>query len=848
MTRALAAALILTSLASPERPVFRRADINLTTGVITGRVMVNGFAADQAEVYARAVHVMNGERRATWIGSRAVTNTDGYYRLVGLKPGHYVITAEPAVWDLGRRTNPMAAQQPTLHPSTTDLRAAPVVRVDAGAEINAIDVDCAIATALSISGHVVTSDGRHAVQPVVTVRSITPFGIVRTGRVVHGSMNANSTLNSFLIPGLPPGRYELTAQSDRRNTGEWARTEVTLDGRNIELVLTLEKGMAVSGRVVFRTHRATAIPDPRLLSVTIGGDANTITGFGLIAEPALSPDFTFSAAGLRPGRYGVQVQLPDTMAGSWAVESMEISDVREAMRCCWLFGVPFDVPVRGTPESVTIVLTDRPASLSGVATDRAGRPSSFGVVAIVPADRSAWVAGSSRLPVPIPPDLAGRYAFPSLPPGDYLLTVLSDVDLDMWRAGIWPDVDASKAVRVTIASGEQKTFNIAIGGPLSRPDQSQAAQPSRDVPRTGSLSGRVAVARPQQTLEDVRAFRVWTSAQGDRKLGGPPGGYQAQFDYGGEFTFPSLPEGDYVIAAVALDASGMRMPQAPTSPAATRASGAGSTFAGRTLPTFFPATPELAAAESVRVTPGGDVRGIDISLVSQPWSRVEGRVVDPSGQPSPYAQVEIRVASLPVELRSLLAPQRITPLADGSFAFMMPAGRYVVSARGSGVPISGGPNTSRHLWGQADVTVTGSDIKDVVIRLEEGATISGTMSFTGGEIQPSMNQADFSVGVIPEGNASGGIVAAGVNPDATFTIRGVAPGRYTVMAMAVFGDQRWWQERVIVDGREVIDRPLEVRAGQPRSVVKAHCGFRRQPGRHHQMAVTSSPEFHPATT
>ena len=346
---------------------------------------------------------------------------------------------------------------------------------------------------------------------------------------------------------------------------------------------------------------------------------------------------------------------------------------------------------------------------------------------------------------------------------------------------------------------------------------------------TGTISGRVSVERPRQSLEDVRAFRVWTSPQGERKLGGPPGGYQAQFDFNGEYVFRSLPEGDYVIAAVATDASGLRFPSARNSPASSLASQAGSTFMGRTNPTFYPAALDLAAAEIVRVAPGGDVRGIDVSLVSRPWSRVEGRVVDPSGQPSPYAQAEIGLVSLPAELRPMLGLQRMTPLADGSFAFMMPTGRYVIAARGSGVAIPGVRLTSRHFWGQSEVTVTGFDVNDVVVRLEEGATISGTVTFAGGE-PPRTERHDFAVAAIPERDTPGAIVAsipAGVNRDGTFTIVGVVPGRYTLMAMAVFGDQQWSVAQAIADGRNVIDHPLEVRAGQSISGVTVLMADRR---------------------
>jgi hypothetical protein len=818
VTRALAAALMLFVM---ERPVFRpagseSAQVPQTTGFpttagrITGRVLLNGHPAAAARVQTSAVYMVNGERRLVAPGGSATTdNNDGTYEIV-TRPGLYVVFAQPETWDLARRVNRPVASQPTLHPSATDVAQAHLVRVEAGRTAEGIDIDCVLNAPASVSGRVVTSDGKPAAFPAVGVTSLTPFSVIRSNTIPPDGRG------SFAISSLPPGRYQLTASANRDNTGDWTRTEIVVDGDVTDLVLTLSKPLTLTGRVVFRAHGGAAIPDVSTLTASVFGAASTVTGVGLIGDAPLSADGTFAVSGLRPGRYAVQVRSSPPLPPTWTVESPEIADVREAQRCCWLFGVLANVPLRGTPDPVTVVLTDRATALSGTVTDADGQPSAANAIAAVPVERAEWLAGSSRMPLPVRPGSDGRYEFARLPPGEYFVSSIPDVDQTAWSFGAWPDIDTTKATRVSIASGERKTLDLRMRGPVKpAPQEAAGLKTGRSI---GTISGRLQLDRPRQGFGDVRAFRVWTTPQGERMLGGPPGGYQAELDNNsGDYIIRALPEGDYVVVGVATDAAGLQPAPAVKNPSAPLARQAGSTFAGRSHPTFHPAALDLRDAEIVRLAGNADVRGIDVSLVKQPWSRVEGRVVDPSGQTAPYAQVEIGLVSLPPELRPMLGLQRMTPLADGSFSFVVPLGRYVIAARASGVAITGSTGNSRRLWGQTEVTVSGFDVDNLVLRMEDGATISGTVSFTGAS--PPLD--DVFVAAVPERDLPGAIVPglpSGVNRDGTFTIVGVAPGRYTLMARSTTG-KSWTMDRAVFDGRNLDDQPMEVRAGQAISGV-----------------------------
>jgi hypothetical protein len=58
------------------------------------------------------------------------------------------------------------------------------------------------------------------------------------------------------------------------------------------------------------------------------------------------------------------------------------------------------------------------------------------------------------------PATDGHYEFRDLPPGDYYVTAISDPDPDTWSDPATLAQLIASSVRVSIASGEQKTLDL----------------------------------------------------------------------------------------------------------------------------------------------------------------------------------------------------------------------------------------------------------------------------------------------------------------------------------------------------------------------------------------------------
>ena len=62
------------------------------------------------------------------------------------------------------------------------------------------------------------------------------------------------------------------------------------------------------------------------------------------------------------------------------------------------------------------------------------------------------------------PAADGAFSIKDLPPGDYLLAAVTDVDQDEWQALEFLEKLAPAAIKISIADGEKKIQDLRIGG------------------------------------------------------------------------------------------------------------------------------------------------------------------------------------------------------------------------------------------------------------------------------------------------------------------------------------------------------------------------------------------------
>jgi hypothetical protein len=82
-------------------------------------------------------------------------------------------------------------------------------------------------------------------------------------------------------------------------------------------------------------------------------------------------------------------------------------------------------------------------------------------VVIFAADGNYWTAPSRRIRS-IRPAADGKYTLPALPPGDYLLSAVTDIEPGEWYDPVLLDQLSRSALKITLAEGEKKAQDLRL--------------------------------------------------------------------------------------------------------------------------------------------------------------------------------------------------------------------------------------------------------------------------------------------------------------------------------------------------------------------------------------------------
>lgn len=480
----------------------QRADVALTLikgGVLTGTVRdERGLPMPDVTVTALryAVSSQTGERelQAVTIGAAqfvvadtaadafpgtAVSDDRGVYRIFGLAPGDYIVSASARRLDRSpvastdihqvSRADVQRAQQllrgsgagaavaavapagvsdtsrvnyaPMYHPAAIASADATVITLGRSEERSGIDVLVRLVPTATLAGMVTRPDG----QPV----SNAYLNLVETGPAADGYSGAvrlarSSADGTFAIRGLNPGRYEL--RSYTYPEALCGVTTVEVAGRDLSTSVVLAPGGTLSGRIVFD---GASKPPPATAVIVL------IQGLTLpIGKNDRAADGTFVISNILPGRY--RLRISGRPPAGWVLRSAMVNGTDAS-------DIPFEVGVSQNIDGVVVTLTDRPAEVSGRFVDAAGTPAPEYVLVVFSADRRRWVPRSPRTQQ-VRPDANGTFVARDLPAGDYFISAVTDLeDGQVNDPAFLAALAAASPVRITLAEGEKKVQDIRVG-------------------------------------------------------------------------------------------------------------------------------------------------------------------------------------------------------------------------------------------------------------------------------------------------------------------------------------------------------------------------------------------------
>ena len=434
--------------------VLDKIDLRLVrAGVVTGRVVDEfGDAVTDVFVTAMRYQYVQGSRRLMPNGRAGTTNDIGEFRIYGLSPGLYYISATLRnVGGMMSDTSDRSGYAATFYQGTGNVAEAQRLTIAPGQTAANINLMLLPIQTVKVNGTATDAEGKPIAGAMIAVMQ--RLG----GAQMGGTVAPVRPDGKFTINGLTPGDYTLRINVPG---GETAVAEVTVNGSDInDVQLVAAKPSTIRGRVVF-TASATSAAPPKPTAIDLGAMRDWMIG-QLVRSPAkIKEDGTFEIT-LPPGhvliRGGMSGPAPAAAPGSaappWRLNRVIVNDLDIA-------DTGIDVPPNGTIENVIVEMTNHVNEASGRVTDADGNLVRDCFVIVFAQDPVHWTVQTLYLSV-ARPGADDRFHVRLLA-GDYYAVAMSDVETNAWTDTEFLAQARERATKFSIADGETKTVDLPL--------------------------------------------------------------------------------------------------------------------------------------------------------------------------------------------------------------------------------------------------------------------------------------------------------------------------------------------------------------------------------------------------
>ena len=420
-------------------------------GVIVGRVSdENGDPVEGVVLRASQVRYVDGRRRLVDMARLAQPTDDlGRYRLAGLEPGEYLVSAAVGQIDMWTPLVDLPGYGTTYFPGTPNPAEAQRVVVGRSQDVLGIDFPIVRTRTVRVSGRAVDSRG----EAITGGIALTPSR--RSGAVVATQMGATIERDGrFEFPNVAPGEYVL--QASRHRSAGWTEGEsssqfVTVNGVDVtDLEIRTAAGSTLDGHITLEGGGTFRPGQLNVSPVPVDSDLSPMIGGGP-AHATVEEDLRFHLAGLTGPRRVRVTRVPS----GWTLQAILLNGVD-------IIDTP--LPFGRPDQSVTdleVVLSRRVTAINGQVTAR-GRPAAASVLFFA-ADRQAWYP-QSRFFARIMSGTDGRFRTEGLPPGEYLAIALDTVpgvrDGDQWQDPDYLETLVARSRRITLSEGGSLSLTL----------------------------------------------------------------------------------------------------------------------------------------------------------------------------------------------------------------------------------------------------------------------------------------------------------------------------------------------------------------------------------------------------
>jgi len=460
--------------------LMERADFALPKGAaITGRIFDEfGDAVANARVQVLRYQIVQGQRRLNPAGGGDQTDDTGSYRIYGLAPGDYYISATlragngPFVDDNNSDTTSYAS---TYYPGVGSPVEAQRLTLGVGQEQPNVNFALQPVRTVKITGTALNSSGAALTNGMVTLMPADAAGGPGGGPVLF-NFGGNGRVRpdgSFSIANVSPGNYTLMAVAGPgggpgggRGGGfafrvggpggfddiEMAAVPLSVGSEDLTgLTVVNGKGASLSGNVVAAEGSVAKLNTNQIQIVAQPANGQFVPGPLGNRPTRVEADGTFVLTGLAGQRFIRVNGLPQ----EWTLKAVTLggADVTDSA-----------LEFRGNTENsgLQIIVTDKVSDLNGKVTTAKGDVTRDYTVVVFPDDPAKW-AFPSRFVKTARADQQGQFRIRALPANDRYLAVAVDYLED--GEGADPqflEQIKGRATQFVLADGETKSLDLKI--------------------------------------------------------------------------------------------------------------------------------------------------------------------------------------------------------------------------------------------------------------------------------------------------------------------------------------------------------------------------------------------------
>jgi protocatechuate 3,4-dioxygenase beta subunit len=438
-----------------DKETMTRADFALPRGAaITGRILDEfGEPVAMARVQVMRYQAFQGSRRLMPVGIGDQTDDTGAYRLYGLSPGDYYVSAVlRGGMMMAVDVDESNSYAPTYFPGTGNPAEAQRITIGLGQEHPNVSFALLPTRTVKVTGTVVDSSGKPLSNGFVALVDAAAAPGAGGMFMIGGGNGRVRPDGTFSLSSVAPGSYTLMATvppfgSD--SVPETASMPLTVGNEDLAGIhLVTGKGATVTGQIVAAEGSSGRLATDGLMVMAQPIRFQPMMG----SRPSrVESDGRFKLV----GAHGQVVIRPMQLPSTWMLKTVTLNgnDITDT---------PLEIRPDADLNDVQIVVTDRVPEVNGKVVDDKGQPTRDYTVMVFPEDSAKWAYPSRHVRTGRA-DQEGLYKIRGLPGEvEYLAVAVDYLEEGEGNDPQFLEQMRDRAIRFRLADGEVKALDLKL--------------------------------------------------------------------------------------------------------------------------------------------------------------------------------------------------------------------------------------------------------------------------------------------------------------------------------------------------------------------------------------------------